>query len=52
MHNKVFKEVISQFLDNEEKYESPFSIQNIIPEGEKLYNKTAGIWYGANSVSH
>jgi len=40
------------FLDNYQQTDAPFSIQNIIPAGEKLYNKTAGIWFGANSVSH
>jgi hypothetical protein len=48
----MYEKVISMFLDNNEGSEAPFSIQNVIPAGEKLYNKTAGIWFGANSVSH
>lgn len=48
----IFKDAVSMFLDNEEEKEAPFSIQNIIPIGERLYKKTAGIWFGANSISH
>ena len=40
------------FLDNESDVDAPFSIQNLVPVGEKLYNKSAGIWFGANSVAH
>jgi len=40
------------FLDNYDEEEAPFSIQNIIPIGDRLYNKIAGVWFGANSVSH
>mmetsp|Transcript_13672 Transcript_13672/g.12126 ORF Transcript_13672/g.12126 Transcript_13672/m.12126 type:complete len:149 (+) Transcript_13672:304-750(+) len=52
VQEKVFSNTISLFLDNGEEDEAPFSIQNIIPVGEKLYNKAVGVWFGANSVSH
>ena len=39
------------FLYNEEKQNTPISIQNIISEEEKLYNKATEICYGTSPVS-
>ncbi|CAI2369876.1 unnamed protein product [Moneuplotes crassus] len=52
VHEKVLHAIIPMFFDNQMEFDAPFSIQNIIQIGEKMYNKAAGLWYGANSVSH
>ncbi|CAI2371672.1 unnamed protein product [Moneuplotes crassus] len=47
----LMKTILPLFLDNYVQYESPFSIKNIVAEGEKMINKGAGEWYGAHSIS-
>lgn len=48
---ELMKIVLPLFLDDYSETDAPFSIRNIIEVGMELFNKGAGEWYGAHSIS-
>jgi hypothetical protein len=48
---ELMRIVLPLFLDDYKGTDAPFSLHNIIEIGKVLFNKGAGEWYGAHSIS-